>query len=198
MVFEFIRQAPRSQKIALGVMVLAVIGGAGHFLLLSPKMAEVEQLRTGNASLQSQVTQNRALAAGLATFRQEAAVLRRRLEVAKARLPEEKEVPGLYRQISSLALQSGLTISLFQPKEPKPTDVYDEIPIILTAEASYHQLGEFFERIARLPRVVTLNGLKLEGIQRPTGTVRAELTFATYVFRPEGAPLPPPPKGGKR
>ncbi len=194
MAFEFITAASRTQKIVMGVFALAVLGGAEYFFLLRPQMEAVEQMRARNASLQSEVTQQRVLAARLAAFRQEAAALRQRLEAAKERLPTEKEVPRLYRQISNMAVQTGLAVSLFQPKQPKAQDAFDEIAVSFTAEAGYHQLGAFFERIAQLPRVVTLNEFKLQGIQRPTGTLRAELTLATYVFRPEGAPPPPPPK----
>jgi hypothetical protein len=31
---------------------------------------------------------------------------------------------------------------------------------------------------------------RLLGIDRPTGTIRAEITLMTYIFRPEGAPPP--------
>jgi hypothetical protein len=35
---------------------------------------------------------------------------------------------------------------------------------------------------------VDLNDFRLVGIERPTGTVRAELTMGTFLFRAEGAP----------
>ena len=41
-----------------------------------------------------------------------------------------------------------------------------------------------------MPRIVNLGDFRLAGIERPTGTVRAELTLATYLFRPEGSPPP--------
>jgi hypothetical protein len=42
---------------------------------------------------------------------------------------------------------------------------------------------------------VSLGDFRMLGIDRGPGTVRAELTLATFVFRPEGAP-PPPAKPG--
>ncbi len=195
MAFEFITQAPRNQKIVFGVILLLILVGAGYFLLLSPKMVEVDALRGQQASKQAELLQTKALAASLARFRQEAEALRAKLEVAKERLPSEKEIPGLYRQVSDLAFQSGLSVSLFQPKEPVTKDVYQEVPITLSAEAGYHQLGNFFDQLAHLPRIVNLVDLKLAGIARPTGTLRADLILATYVFRPEGAPPPTPPPG---
>ena len=195
MAFEAFTNAPRSQKLALGVMLLAIIIGAGYFLLLSPKLAEVDGLRSRSLALEAEVRQSRVIALSLARFRQEALRLRQRLEAAKERLPVEKEIPTLYRQISNLAFQAGLTVTLFQPKEPLPRDVYSEVPITISAETGFHQLGNFFERLSRLPRIVTLQDIKLQGIDRPNGTVKADLTLATYLFRPEGAPPPAPPKG---
>src|SRR3989304_2303590 len=107
--------------------------------------------------------------------------------------PPEKEIPGLYRQVSDLAYQTGMAVSLFQPRPPATRDVYEEVPISISAEADYHQLGTFLDRIARLSRIVNLTDMKITGISRPTGTIRADLTLATYVFRPEGAPPSPAP-----
>ncbi|MBI2555419.1 MAG: type 4a pilus biogenesis protein PilO [Candidatus Rokubacteria bacterium] len=193
MAFEIITQAPRSQKIIFGVIVLAVLLAGGYFLLLSPKWAEVNALRQQRAAKEVELIQSRALAGSLARFKQEAQALRARLEAAKERLPSEREIPGLYRQVSDMAYQTGLAVSLFQPKEPATKEIYQEVPISLSAEAGYHQLGTFLERIARLPRIVNLTDLKITGISRPTGTIKADLTLATYVFRPEGAPPLPAP-----
>lgn len=197
MAFETITQAPRPQKIAVGLILLAIVGAGGYFLLLSPKMVEVSDLRGQRAAKQTELLQSRAVAASLARFKQEAQTLRVRLETAKERLPTEKEVPSLYRQVSDLAFQVGLSVSLFQPKELVTKDVYQEVPISLSAEAGFHQLGTFFDRLSRLPRIVNLVDMRVIGIERPTGTLRANLTLATYVFRPEGAP-PPPPPGARR
>ena len=193
MAFEIITQAPRPQKIIFGVVVLAILLAGGYFLLLSPKMAEVSGLKQQQAAKDAELNQSRALAASLARFKEEAQALRARLETAKERLPSEREIPGLYRQVSDMAHQAGLSVSLFQPRDPATRDIYQEVPISVSAETGYHQLGNFLDRIARLRRIINLTDMKLSGISRPTGTIRAEMTLATYVFRPEGAPPPPPP-----
>ncbi len=193
MAFEIITQASRPQKIIFGVIVLLILVGGGYFLLLSPKIVEVDGLRQQRAAKETELVQSRALAASLARFKQEAQALRARLEAAKERLPSEKEIPGLYRRFSELAYETGLAWSLFQPRERSPRDIYDEVPISVSAEAGYHQLGTFLSRVAQLPRIVNLTEMKITGISRPTGTIHADFTLATYVFRPEGAPPPPPP-----
>jgi type IV pilus assembly protein PilO len=191
--FAPITNQPKSTKLALGaVLILAVLGG-GYFLLISPAQSEVAAVRAKNDSLQAEVTQNRAVAANLSRFRQEAIVLRRRLDAVRERLPNEKEIPPLYRTVSNLAFQSGLAFSIFQPREPQQKDFYAEVPITVSAEVGYHQLGNFFERLTRLPRIVNVVDLKLTGINKPTGSVRADMTLVTYMFKTDlGA------GGGKR
>jgi len=185
--------APRPHKIVLGVVGLAIVAGLGYFLVISPKLGERVGLRQQSEALRSEVAKDRADEANLRPFRLQAEALRRRLQAAKERLPSEKEMPRLYRQITDLAFQSGLHVALFAPKPPEERDDVAEVPITMTSEGGYHQLGAFFSRMSRLPRIVDLGDFRLIGIERPTGTVRAELTLETFVFRPEGAPPPAKP-----
>lgn len=187
--------APRPQKLIFGAMVLVIVGGLGYFFLISGSRAERDALLEENEVRRAEVLKARADEANLRPFRAQAEALRKRLEAAKERLPSEREIPQVYRQVSDLATQSGLGVSLFQPNKAEDRDVLSEVPISVTAECTYHQLGAFLERVGKMPRIVSLNDFKLIGIDRPTGTLRAEMTLATYTFRPEGAP-PPPAKPG--
>ncbi|PYM91230.1 MAG: hypothetical protein DME04_19715 [Candidatus Rokuibacteriota bacterium] len=193
-IFDPIVNAPRPQKLVAGVAGLIIIAAAGYFLLLAPAEAQVSQLRAQLTALQRDVERNRAIVADLAKYRREAAELEARLNALKDRLPGEKEIPTLYRTVSDAASASGLGVSLFQPRPPVVRDYYSEIPITLNAEAGYHQIGEFFERVAKMARVVNVTEIKLSGVNRPRAPVRAELVLATYMYRPIGSPPPPKPK----
>src|SRR5512138_1631432 len=152
-IFDPIVNAPRSQKLVAGALGAIVIIAAAYFLLLAPAQADVAQLRAQLSSLQTEITRNRAIVADLLKYSREVAELEARLNALKDRLPGEKEIPTLYRSLSDAATASGLAVSLFQPRPPAVRDYYSEIPIAVNAEASYHQLGEFFERVAKLSRV---------------------------------------------
>src|SRR2546429_5443217 len=197
--FDPIVNAPKPQKIVLGVFGLVIIGAASYFLLLSPLDTKLAQLRAQNASLGDEVVKARALVADLARTRREMAELEVKVAILKDRLPSERELPTLYRSLHDAGTQAGLGVALFQPREGQVKDYYVEIPIAVNAEASYHQLGEFLERLARLPRVVTLREMRLASTNRPGRAVRAELTLATYQYRPVGSPKPPgAPQGTPR
>jgi type IV pilus assembly protein PilO len=194
-IFAPIATAPRWQQVLLGLLGLAIIVLGGFFLLVSPLEARVNTLRAQQVALERELTQARAAAADVARARREAADLERQLTVMKDRLPNQKEMPTLFRALTDGAFQSGLSVSLFQPKEGKIHDYYVEIPITVTAEGGYHEVGEFFERVAGLPRVVTVAELKMSGLAKSRNSLRADLTLATYQYRPIGSP--PAPKPGQ-
>jgi type IV pilus assembly protein PilO len=185
---------PKLPKIVLGLVIVVAIAGAGYFFLLSPVQARISALETKKTQTETEVNQLRTQVAEIDRFRREVVELDKRLAILRDRLPSDKETPTLYRALSAAAEQSGLGVALFQPREARPKDIVNEIPITLNAEGNYHQLGKFFERVAALPRVVTVNDFKVTGLAKGRHSVKADLTLATYMYR--GTPPPPPAKPG--
>jgi len=179
--------APKWQKALFGLIGLVAIGVAAYMLLLSPLYTRVTALRAQHAQLERDIAQQNVILADLARFRSLVAEVEQRLAALREKLPTEKETPPLYRSLSDAAFNSGLGVSLFQPRDPKLRDYYSEIPISLKAEGGYHQLGNFFERLAGLPRVVNVTEWKLGNSKDTKNPVSADLTLATYMYRPLGA-----------
>ncbi|OLC16337.1 MAG: hypothetical protein AUH29_05330 [Candidatus Rokubacteria bacterium 13_1_40CM_69_27] len=195
--FDPIVNAPKWQKMVLGLMGVVALVVAAYFFLISPIEVQISALTAEHESLQRELVESRRIVADLARFRREIAELEKHIEVIKEKLPSEKEMPTLYRTLSDAAYQAGLGVALFQPREPKVTDYFNEIPITLNAEGGYHQLGDFYERVAAFPRVVNVVDWRLTGLGKGRATVKADLTLATYVYRPVGSPpAPKPPAPG--
>lgn len=191
--FDPIVAAQRWQKLLLGVVGLVILAVVIYFLLVSPIEARITGLKSQHASVSAELAANRRIAAEIARYRQEIAELERRMETIKERLPNEKEMPALYRTVSDAAFQAGLGVAIFEPKAPKLTDYYSEVPIVVSAEGGYHDIGTFLGRVASLPRVVNLTDWKLTGLTKGRGSLKADLTLATYMYRPVGAgPAPKP------
>src|SRR5262249_16357394 len=130
---------PKQYKIVLGAVGLCALGAAAYFLLLGPAHERIVKLDASLKTLEPQLAQDRATLAQLEQARRLAADLERKLLLVTAKLPNEKEMPPLYRSLSDAAFQSGLGVALFQPKEPRIQDYYSEIPIVITAEGGYHE-----------------------------------------------------------
>ena len=184
---------PKLPKVVLGVFGLVALAVASYFFLIAPIQERIAALVQRKTQVTTEVTQARAQVAEIERFRRELAELEKKLVLLQDRLPSEKETPTLYRALSSAAEQSGLGVSLFQPREARAKDVVNEIPITLAAEGSYHQVAKFFERVAALPRVVTVNDFKLSGLGKARNSMKVDLTLATYMYKSSLAPAPARP-----
>jgi type IV pilus assembly protein PilO len=193
--------APRWQRALLGTMGVVAILGAAYVFLISPIETRIGMLTAERAALQKELAESRRIVADLEKFRREIAELEQQIEVAKEKLPTDKDIPPLYRAMSDAAFQSGLGVALFQPREPKVNEYFLEIPITVNVEGGYHQVGEFFERVTGLQRVVSVVEWRLSGTQKGEAVqVKGDLTLATYMYRPAGsaAPAKPGAPGARR
>jgi type IV pilus assembly protein PilO len=184
---------PKLPKVVLGVIGLVALVAASYFFLIAPVQARVAALVQKKSQVTNEVSKARAQVAEIEKFRRELVEVEKQLVLLQDRLPSQKETPTLYRALSSAAEQSGLGVSLFQPRDARPKDVVNEIPILLAAEGSYHQLAKFFERVAGLPRVVTVNDFKVSGLPKSKNSMKADITLATYMYRPGTATTPAKP-----
>jgi type IV pilus assembly protein PilO len=222
-VLEWLETAPPLHRLLFGVVALAVFGGVAYFIAVFPVHGRVTGLRAQHAAQQQETTRLRGLAAELGRVRREAAEVAARLDVAKDKLPSEREIPSLYRTLSDAAVQAGLAVALFQPQAPRVRDFYSEIPISVVAEGGYHDVGDFVGRLASLPRATMIGEFRLTGIAPeparssaappgasrpgtsaargaastpPRRPVKTEMTLVTYVYRPVGSPPAPKPAAG--
>jgi type IV pilus assembly protein PilO len=175
---------PPPARLIAALACLTLIGAGTALFLLGPARGRAAALQARRVSLEREITQARAVAAALARDQREGADLQRRLEDIAQKLPVAREIPALYRRLHEAAVATGLGVALFQPREPRVQQHYTEIPIALAVEGTYHQLAAFLERVAALPRVVTVGGLRMTALDRPAASLRAEMTLATYTYRP--------------
>ncbi len=183
----------------LGVLVLA---GAGAFAIeyyfISGLSADIAARETRLASLRREIAQGLATAKRLPEFRAQVTDLERRLDALRAVLPEQKDVGDLLRRIQTIAAQSNLAIQAFTPQPIRQQPTHAEWPIALKIEGTYHNLGLFFDRVSKFPRIINISNLKIKAKDKPDAntTIDAECTATTFVFT-EKAPAPATKPGAK-
>jgi type IV pilus assembly protein PilO len=182
--------SPAKKNILLVLPPLLIIVLCISFLILpildekSRVTADVERQR---ADLQRSEQQASRLTALIA----ENEAAKKKLSELEAKLPEEKEVSGLLRQVSDLGIKSGLEIVLWRPaaKTVHPSkDVY-EIPVNVEMRGVYHKMGQFFSNITKLERIVNLNNVSMKSTgkisRKGSATLTVTFTAVTYSSIPE-------------
>src|SRR5438132_13214771 len=115
---DFLAVTPRWQKIVVGLVLLVAFTSAGYLIAVLPVSNRVSSLRAQRDAREQEILRLRPMAAEVTRMRRETAEIEQQLNVAKAKLPTEREIPSLYRTLSDAAVQAGLAVSLFQPKAP--------------------------------------------------------------------------------
>jgi type IV pilus assembly protein PilO len=154
---------------------------------LQTKQDELEQVR-------ARVSRGQAIAAQLPQFQARVADLESRLEVLKTQLPDQRDVGEMLRRVQTLATQSNLVVKTFRPQPLKQKELHTEWPMLLEFDGSYHNLGLFFDRVSKVPRIINISDIGIQAqdpkTQAEQGTTIAAQVLATafvLVDKPSGA-----------
>jgi len=101
--------------------------------------------------------------------------------LAKAVLPETKEIPSLLSSISQSGQDAGLEFVLFEPKAEVKKDFYAEIPVSIKVTGSYHNIATFFDNVSRLYRIVNIQNIEMKSGKNDT-SLDTSCTAVTYKF----------------
>ena len=174
----------------LGVFVL--LGAASVYFFYTyyvvDREAELALKETHLAALKTDIAKGHVAAARLGEFQGQVTDLEHRLDSLRNVLPEEKDVADTLRRIQGLATQSNLSLLKFTPIGTKQQPLYLEVPYRIEAEGSYHNLGLFFDRVSKFPRIINIGDISISAKprQEPNSTIIADCTATTFVLQ-EGA-----------
>ena len=187
-------------QLMVSVAVAALILVGFYYGYWSGAVEEEKQKSTRLEGLRQEIRQLEVTANKLQEFQREVAQLEAKLETLQRILPPEKETPDLMRKVQSLAAQSNLTIKNFTPSAVVNRDFYQEWPINMAVDGSYHNLGIFFDRVSRLSRLVNIGNIKISsrGDQTVSNTISANCVATTFVYVEPSPPPGRPPAAGAR
>ncbi len=179
-----IKGLPLYARILLAVLPAVIIALVFIFLLILPKNKEIKALESRIAVQENEIAKNQAKAERLKDLTLENERLRKRLDVLKQQLPEEKEVSTLLKQVSDLCIRAGMKISLWKPEQRKlhTSGIVYEIPVKVELTGSYHSLGYFFSSLTKLNRIVNVSDIKLTSPKPESGVAILKISFTATTF----------------
>jgi type IV pilus assembly protein PilO len=188
---------PRGVRLGIAPALCAAVLGAYAYLFFMPARAERTAAREQQLQLQRRLAEVRAVAGNEAQVKEEIAALERRLKEALRQLPNDKELPGLLTDVSSLGKNAGLEFKSFKPNEEVPKKFYAEVPIELEFTGRYHDIARFFDDISRLPRIVNMGEMEVTIARESADSTLLKVAGRATTFRfIEEAPAPAAPAPG--
>ncbi|MCA9299213.1 MAG: type 4a pilus biogenesis protein PilO [Phycisphaerales bacterium] len=119
--------------------------------------------------------------------------LRNRIEDAKeaisgveAKLPSNKEVDEIVRQVSDLAVTAGLAPPEMTTSSPIKAALYMEQPIEIETRGSFRQYYDFLIGLEQLPRITRVPNFSLQRNAKANGVMNVKFTLSIFFLDEEG------------
>ncbi len=181
---DALRNVPAAQKAALLFLLVGGIIAAFYFYIAEPKSEIIAVLEAENSKLESEIQTLTIKVKHL----DELVAANKQLEIElakkKERLPPEEEAIMLLKQVSDLGVRLGLDIRLWKPGAPTEdaSKLFVKMPVNVEVAGVYHTAALFFDRINRLPRIITVSGLKIGSPKVEQGRIVSQTTFDLVAY----------------
>lgn len=212
---------------ALLAVAFLLLGYFYWFFLFNPVWEKRSALQTKTADLAQEIAEKERIAGQKDKYLKEVALLKEAFVIALAKLPDQREIPGLLQAVSLAGKTAGIEFLLFEPKPPekppeqpagkgaevranlKPSDqraeqqkpgeaakgapkppaaperFYEEIPVRVNVTGGFNNMVYFFDRVAKLPRIVNIEDISFGDAKDVPGRgrlVNTTCTVKTYMF----------------
>ncbi len=173
---------PLAPKVVILSALFVGLLVAAWFLGWSGQLDELNAEHQRETELKDEWLSKKKQAVNLDEYRKQLAEIDRSFGDLLKQLPNKAEMDGMIVDISQAALTRGLKQELFRPGSEARQEFYAAMPITLTLTGKYNELGMFVADIAKLPRIVTLNNIKLRPKDRSGAVITMDATAMTYRY----------------
>jgi type IV pilus assembly protein PilO len=179
--FAKIEKLSKIQRILIFSGVFVLIIAIFIFFLYKPKLTEISKLKKESGTLEKKLVVAKKNAANLEKFQKMMEEAEVQFKTAMQALPEKEEIPSLLTSISRSGQDVGLEFLEFTPKTEVRKEFYAEIPVAMNVVGGYHELAIFFDKVARLSRIVNIKNISM-GRVKGSQQLNTSCTAVTYKF----------------
>jgi len=204
-----LRDLPVPVQLLIALVIAVALGGAGWYALVKPIEDQNEQKRAQLAAKKADNENLRRYERDLPALERQIASLLQQLEIQKTIVPDEKEADQFIHVMQDTAAGSGIEIRRYTAKPVATREFYTEVPFEIDIDGPYYSVLNFFEKVARMQRIININSLQMATPKRssdakvkntypyaPTESVVASCTATTFFSHDSNKPAATPPAPG--
>ena len=175
----------KQQKILLGILGVLVFFMFYKYVY-GPLGLKLKRVKDELVTKEAKLTVARARANRLDQLKTDYELLKDKVAEAEKKLPREKEIPRLLRDITGAGRKFKIDIADFRPRAEEQQEYCVSHPFLITLDTGYHNLAYFLAEIGQYERIFHIKNLSvtpiLEDGEKLKG-VSADFQLYTYTFR---------------
>lgn len=175
-----------------GIILLAAVVGmpvASYFLVFRPQNNEINRARQDVEYTKTLLDKLREETARNADLEKAIEEIRQNVAAAETRLPSDKEIADVVRQVSDLAVQAGLEAPAIKSSKPVQAALYMEQPLDMNIKGDFRSFFVFIANVEKLPRITRITDFKVARDDKATAEAnsvipdKVDFTLSIY-FQP--------------
>lgn len=184
--FEKIGVWPWPAKALVCLLLIAVIFAATYYMKISDLNLELESVAAQEQTLRTTFEKRSFEAANLDAYKAQMEEMKVTFDSLLSRLPAKTEVPGLLEDIGTRGNESGLTNVNINFQPDVVAEYYIEVPISISVDGGYHDMGGFVSGVAGMPRIVTLHDFSITAA-KDSRVLNMKISAKTYRYKSQEA-----------
>ncbi len=186
-------------QLILLVSIASLLYMTVWYFITSETRAEVAKLNEEIATITAKHEAARVATQRINEFRALFASKSLEYEELKVLLPEQREITNVLQGLQDNAKDSRLVVMRFSPRDDTQQDSIMAKPVEVEVDSNFNNLRAFFDKMAKLPRIVSISDFKINQLDKQTGekTLHAQFLLTAFYADPEAlTPKPDPTKPG--
>jgi type IV pilus assembly protein PilO len=148
--------------------------------------AKREDLKAEIQTKQRALTNLRQSTAGIDDLGRKIDELQRAIAFFESKLPQEKEIDKILREVSQMADQNSLQTKTVKMLRTERGPSYSEQPIQVSLSGDFNGFYAFLLQLEKLSRITRVTQMKLEKIDERDGEMHAQMTLSIF-FEPDSS-----------
>ena len=182
-------------QLAILCGVAAVVYFGVYYFVTSETRVEIAALNDQIAQLQAKNQAAQIATQRINEFRALYASNQLEYDELKVLLPEEREITVVLAGLQDTAKGSRLILIRFTPREDTQQDSIMAKPVEVEVDINFNNLLEFFDKMAKLQRIVSITDFSLKQLDKQSGdrTLHSQFLLTAYYASPETLTPPAAP-----
>lgn len=193
----------KNMKWHFQLILLVVVAGSLYasvwYFVTSVTREEVAQLSDQVTQLKAKNEAARIATQRINEFRALYASKAAEYEELKVLLPEQREITNVLQGLQENAKDSRMIVMRFSPRDDTQRDSIMAKPVEIEVDSNFTNVRAFFEKMAKLPRIVSISDFKINQLDKQTAdkTLHAQFLLTAYYADPDALNKPAAPAPGK-
>ena len=147
----------------------AIVTAALYFTLFRSQSQKNTALQAALDAKNQENTELESYRPKLKQIEQQLVELKQQLEIEQRIVPDEKQVDGFIEMMDGEAVKAGVWLRRYKAGDTKPQQYYTEVPFDMELDGPYYSMLQFFDRVQKLDRIVSVGNLLVSTTHNPNG-----------------------------